>query len=520
MTSLLRSTGTVGALTLVSRVLGFVRDMVIARLFGAGTEADAFFVAFKIPNFMRRLFAEGAFSQAFVPVLAEYRERQPSLVPRLVGDVAGTLGLVLLGLSGIGVLAAPLLVALFAPGFVNEPDKFQLASNMLQLTFPYVLFISLAALAGAVLNTYGHFAVAALTPVLLNISLIACAWWLAPLLDVPVMALAWGVFLAGLLQALYPLYHVGRLGLVARPRWAWRESGVARVVQLMTPALFGSSVAQVNLLLDTVIASFLAAGSVSWLYYADRLVEFPLGVFGVAIGTVILPSLSAKHAAQSPDAFRATLDWALRLAFLIAVPATVALFMLAGPILATLFHYGEFSAADTRMATLALMAYSLGLGGFVMVKILAPGFFARQDTRTPVRIGIVAVGINLALSAALVVPLHLAEVAGTHAALALATSVAALANGALLLRRLRRDGVYRPGPGWWRLGGQVLLASVLMAVVLWRGAGSLETWLDASAGARTTQLLLVSMGGAAVYFASLWLLGLRGAAWRALFHHR
>lgn len=494
--------------------------MVIARLFGASAGADAFFVAFKIPNFMRRLFAEGAFAQAFVPVVAEYRELRPTAVPRLTGDVAGTLGLILAGICVIGVLAAPVLVAVFAPGFIGEPDKFQLATDMLRLTFPYVLLIALAALAGAVLNTYGYFAVAAFTPVLLNIVLIASAWWLAPLLDVPVMALAWGVFVAGLLQALYPLYHVRRLGLLARPRWAWRETGVMRVVQLMTPALFGSSVAQVNLLLDTLIASFLAAGSVSWLYYADRLVEFPLGVFGVAIGTVILPSLSAQHATESRDGMSATLDWALRLMLLVTVPATVALFLLAGPILATLFQYGEFTAQDTRMAMLALMAYSLGLGGFVMVKILAPGFFARQDTRTPVRIGIVAVGINIVLSAVLVVPLYWNQVPGTHAALALATSVAAFANGGLLLQRLRRDGVYRPVPGWWRFAGHVVIASMAMALVLWQGAGSLQTWLDAGGWVRAGRLLMVSVMGAAVYFATLWLLGLRSAQWRALLQHR
>lgn len=520
MSSLVRSTGTVGALTLVSRVLGFVRDMVIARLFGASTGADAFFVAFKIPNFMRRLFAEGAFAQAFVPIVAEYREQRPAEVPRLTGDVAGTLGLILAGICLIGVAAAPLLVALFAPGFMDEPEKFQLARDMLRLTFPYVLLIALAALAGAVLNTYGYFAVAAFTPVLLNVVLIAAAWWLAPLLEVPVMALAWGVLIAGLLQALYPLYHVRRLGLLARPRWAWRETGVARVVQLMTPALFGSSVAQINLLLDTLIASFLAAGSVSWLYYADRLVEFPLGVFGVAISTVILPILSAKHTNQSAEGLSATLDWALRLTLLVTAPATVALFLLAGPIMATLFQYGEFTAHDTRMSALALMAYSLGLGGFAMVKVLAPGFFARQDTRTPVRIGIAAVGIHIALSVILVLPMYWNQMSGTHAALALATSVAAFANGGLLLQRLRREQVYQPVPGWPRFASRVVLGCVIMAWVLWRGAGDLELWRDASGGARAGRLLLVSVGGAAVYFAALWMLGLRRAQWRALLQHR
>ena len=313
-------------MTLISRILGFIRDMIYAQLFGAGAGTDAFFVAFRIPNFMRRLFAEGAFSQAFVPVFSQYRtQRSHEELQELVDQVAGTLGLILFGITAIGVLAAPLLVWLFAPGFAKEPDKYELTVAMLQVTFPYLLFISLTAFAGGVLNSCGKFAIPALTPVLLNICMIIAAVWVAPYFDPPAMALAWGVFAAGVTQLLFQIPYLKQLKLLPRPRWAWRAPGVQQVLKLMLPALFGSSVAQVNLLIDTLLASFLVTGSVSWLYYSDRLVEFPLGLFGVALGTVILPNLSRHHAADSPERFSQTLDWGLRWTLLIGLPATVAL---------------------------------------------------------------------------------------------------------------------------------------------------------------------------------------------------
>jgi putative peptidoglycan lipid II flippase len=506
---LVKSTATVGGMTLLSRVFGFIRDMVVARIFGAGLGTDAFFVAFKIPNFMRRLFAEGAFSQSFVPVLSEYKtQREHDEVKRLVDDVAGTFGAVLLLITIIGILAAPLLIAVFAPGFLDETEKYDLATDMLRFTFPYILFISLTAFAGGILNSYGRFSVPAFTPVLLNLILISCALWLAPQMEQPIMALAWGVFAAGLVQLLFQLPFLARLRLLPRPRFDRNNAGVQKIKTLMIPAIFGSSVAQINLLLDTLIASFLVTGSVSWLYFSDRLVEFPLGVFGIALATVILPNLSQQHAAASAEAFSRTLDWALRWVLLIGTPATVGLFVLAGPMLTTLFQYGEFSQHDAEMATRSLMAYALGLQGFILVKVLAPGFFARQDTKTPVKIGIIAMVSNMVMNVILVFPL-------AHAGLALATSLSAFINAGLLYRILRREGVYMPEAGWLKLFLQVLLANIVMAALLWWGAGELAQWFAWDGLTRTWQLLLWIAAGAAVYFLVLLLVGVRfGTLWR------
>lgn len=495
-------------MTLISRVLGFARDVTIAALFGAGPATDAFFVAFKIPNFFRRMFAEGAFSQAFVPVLAEYRTHRPEAVRALVGRVAGTLGAFLLALTVLALVAAPAVVALFAPGFAADPGRRGLAAALLRLTFPYLPLIALTALAAGVLNTWGRFAVPAATPVLLNLSLIGSALLLAPRLDPPVAALAVGVLLAGLTQLAFQLPFLARLGLLAWPRPAPRDPGVRRIVRLMGPALFGASVTQINLLVDTLIASFLVAGSISWLYYADRLVEFPLGVFGIALATVVLPQLARHHAAGRADAYGATLDWALRWVALITVPAAAGLAALAGPMLATLFQYRAFGGQDVEMAARALVAYAAGLPGFVLVKVAAPGFYARQDTRTPVRVALVAVAVNLALSLALVLPL-------AHAGLAAATSAAASVNGLALVWLLRRQGHYRPGPGWRRLGLQVAAATAAMTGVVAAGAGPLEAWLALDAGGRALRLALWIGLGAAVYGLVLWVLGLRPAALRA-----
>lgn len=500
---LLKATASVGSLTFISRILGFVRDVVIAQVFGAGSGTDAFFVAFKIPNFLRRIFAEGAFSQAFVPVLSEYKaQRDHHELRQLADDVAGTLGGVLFLVTLVGVVAAPLLIMLFAPGFMKETGKFDLAVEMLRITFPYLLFISLTAFAGGILNTHGRFGVPAFTPVFLNLVMIAAAIWLAPFMEEPVTALAWGVFLAGLVQLLFQLPFLARLRLLPRPRWAWRHEAVRRVLRLMLPSIFGSSVAQINLLVDTLIASFLVSGSVSWLYYSDRMVEFPLGVFGVALGTVILPNLSRQHAQASPDGFSRTLDWGLRWVLVIGVPATVGLLVLAGPIMVTLFQYKEFSPEDARMASHSLMAFAVGLLGFIAVKVLAPGFYARQDTRTPVRFGVTAMVSNMALNLVLVFPL-------AHAGLALSTSLASFINSGLLYRALRREGVYRPEAGWSALLARVLIAGVVMAGVLWLGSHNLSAWLQWRAAERASNLLLWIAAGSAAYLVCLWLFGLR-----------
>jgi len=507
---LLRSTSVVGVMTLLSRLLGFARDIVFATLFGASAGMDAFLVAFKIPNFMRRLFAEGAFAQAFVPVLSEYQsQRDKSEIRLMIDQTAGTLAAILCLIMIVGVAAAPLLIYVFAPGFADQPEKFVLAGDLLRLTFPYLFFISLVALAGGVLNTWRRFAVPAFTPVLLNISLIACALVLAPRFEQPVMALAIGVFIAGIAQLLLQYPFLRRLRLWPRLRWGWRAEPVQRILKLMLPAIFGSSVAQINLLLDTIIASFLVTGSVSWLYYSDRLMEFPLGVFAIALSTVILPSLSRRHAEASTERFSATLDWALRLTGLIATPAAVGLCVLSGPLLTTLFQYNSFGAHDVRMASWSLIAYGASLMGFSLIKVLAPGYFARQDTKTPVKVGVIAVVVNMLASLSLVGLMLSVDFAAPHMGLAAGTGLAAFVNAGLLWWGLQRSGVYRPVAGWGLFLLRIALASLAMAAVLLWLAGDLEQWLAADVAWRARQLGLCVGTGVAVYFGTLLLSGLR-----------
>lgn len=506
---LLRSTATVGAMTLISRIFGYLRDVVIAIFFGASGATDAFFVAFRLPNLLRRLFAEGAFSHAFVPVFAEYKERRETDLKGLVDHVCGALGLVLVLVTAVGILAAPLIIAVFAPGFIKEQSRFDLAVAMLRITFPYLLFISLTALAGGILNSMGRFAVPAFTPVLLNLSLIGAALWLAPLVEVPVTALAWGVFLAGIAQLGFQLPFLFRLRLLPRPRLDLAHEGVRRILRLMLPAIFGTSVVQINLLFDTLIASFLAAGSISWLFFSDRFVELPLALFGIAIATVILPRLSRQHAQQSPEQFRATLDWALRLALLVTAPAMLGLILLAGPILITLIQYRAFTFADTEMALLSLMAYASGLPAFILIKVLAPGFYSRQNTKTPVRIAVIAMLTNMALNVVFVVPWVYFEVPGPHTGLALATAVSAYVNAGLLHRRLRQEGVYRTLPGWPTLLRQILIASIMLLIVLLVTNPELRTWNDWNVAERGLALAALVVLGAMTYFASLMIQGVR-----------
>ena len=506
---LLRSSLVVGTMTMLSRVLGLIRDVVIAVVLGATANADAFFVAFKIPNFLRRLFAEGAFSQAFVPVLSEYREtRDAAAVKQLLDRVAGALGGTLLCLTLLAVVAAPLVATVFAPGFRGDPLKFALTTEMIRITFPYLMLISLTGFAGAVLNSYGRFAVPAFTPVLLNVCLITAAVVAAPYFDEPAIALAWGVLTAGCVQLVFQLPFLQRLHLLPMPRWQWGDEGVRRIVQLMIPAMFGVSVSQINLLLDTVLASFLPTGSISWLYYSDRLVELPLGVFAIAIATVILPSLSRQRAGGDQQAFSQTLDWAIRGVLLMALPAAVALLILAEPILITLFQYGELQSRDVSMAALSLRAYTLGLLAFMMIKVLAPGFFACQDTRTPVRIGIYAMVANMVFNIALVLPLHFYWQIG-HVGLALATAASAWLNASLLLRGLFKRDVYHPAAGWLRYSLQVLLPVAAMAGVLIAARLSIHDWAAWLAWQRAVVLLAVCAAGGSIYLFGLWLMGMR-----------
>jgi putative peptidoglycan lipid II flippase len=501
--SLVKSTSVVISMTLISRVFGFVRDMVTASIFGAGAQFDAFSVAFKIPNFMRRLFAEGSFSQAFVPVLSEYQKKKShEEVARFVNAMSGTLGIVLFAVTILGVIAAPLIIRLFAPGFPVQGERFDLAVTMLRITFPYLMLISLTAFSGAILNTFSRFWVAAFTPVVLNISMITAAVLFAPHLAVPITALAWGVFAAGILQLLFQWPFLRNLNLLPRPRINFKDPGVRRVLKLMVPALFGVSVGQINLLVDTVFASLLVVGSVSWLYYSDRLMEFPLGVFGVAISTVILPNLSRHHADQSQESFSLTIDWAIRAVLLVGIPAAVVLAVMSGPMLSTLFQYGRFDAHAVLMASQSLTAFAVGIAPFMLVKILAAGFYARQDMRTPVKIGVIAMLANIIFNIALIKPL-------AHAGIALSTSLAAIINMGCLYYYLRQRGYYAPREGWGLFALRLMIANTLIAVWLWLGAGDLQVWTSQHALWRATHLAFLLSSAVIMYFAALWVTGIR-----------
>lgn len=509
---LVEATSIIGLMTLLSRTTGLARDIAFSAWVGSGPLMDAFAVAFKIPNLLRRFFAEGAFSQAFVPVIAQYRAHRSHAETReLVSYVAGTLAVALFAISAVGVVAAPLLIVIFAPGFVGTEGQFALTVDMLRFTFPYVLFVSLTALAGSVLNVHGRFAAAAFTPVLLNVVMIAFAGWVGPNLARPELGLALGVFAAGIVQLAFQLPFLRRIGMLPRPRVSFRHEGLRRILKLMAPALFGSSIAQISILLDTLIASFLVVGSISWLYYSDRLVEFPLGVFGIALATAILPRLAEQHATRSEQTFSNTLDWALRLVIVLGVPAAVGLALLAQPVLATLFLRGEFSVRDVEMATASVRAYAPGLLGFILVKVLAPGYFARHETRTPVRAGIIALALGMTLSAVFVLTLLRTGWAPAHAGIAAATACSAFVNAGLLFVGLRRQGVYRPRPGWAALAWRVAVPTLIMAVALVAGLELAGDWVPMSTWQRIGILTGLVGGGAAVYFAACHLVGLRAS---------
>jgi putative peptidoglycan lipid II flippase len=496
-------------MTMISRVLGLVRDIVLAHHFPVGGVTDAFFAAFRIPNLLRRLVAEGAFSLAFIPVLSEYKEtRSKESLQDLLDHVAGMFVTILLIISIVGVVAAPLIMWLFTMGFEYKVDaRPVLAADLLRITFPYILFISLSAFVASILNTYQRFAIPAFTPVLLNVVLIISIVWVAPFFDEPIKAVAWGVFVGGVAQLAFQLPALYRLGVFPRFKLKRHHEGVKRILKLMVPALFGSSVAQINLLLNTVIASFLAVGSLSWLYYSDRFVELPLALFGVAIGTVILPKLSADRANTNTKAFGETLDWATRLGILFALPATVGLIVLAKPILATVI-YGHDAWKDVEMSSLSLMTYSLGLPAFILVKVLAPGFFSRQDTKTPVKIGIISIFVNMVLNILIVLPWYLMGYIGAHAGLALSTALAAYTNAGLLFYRLRKQGVYLPQQGWILFLTKIAVAALVMGAVIWWVMPQDSWWQDArfcQQAGWLGALILLSVG---VYFVSLFAMGL------------
>jgi putative peptidoglycan lipid II flippase len=505
--NLLRALATVSGMTLLSRILGFVRDFVIARAFGAGLATDAFFVAFKLPNLLRRMFAEGAFSQAFVPILGEYKNKRGDVETlRLVDHVASLLSMALFVVTAIGIAAAPFLVWISAPGFSADAGKFELTVALTRVTFPYILFMSLVALAGAILNTWSRFALPAFTPVLLNVSFIGMALFAAPYFDPPVMALGWAVFLGGLLQLAIQIPALKKIAMLPRPslnwRAAWADPGVRRILTLMGPALIGVSVSQISLLINTIFASFLKTGSVSWLYYADRLMEFPAGLLGAALGTILLPSLSRYHASDNPVEYSRLLDWGLRLTLLLAAPAALALAILAVPLIATLFFHGAFSADDVFRTREALVAYSVGLTGLILIKVLAPGFYARQNVRTPVRIAMVSLLATQLMNIAFVGWLQ-------HAGLALSIGLAACLNAGMLYFGLRRHNIYTPQAGWASFTLKLSLAMLAMGLALWFAMGLEAQWLRYSLLDRGLHLAGLVALGASTYFATLWLLGFR-----------
>jgi len=523
--SLLRSMMSFSAMTFVSRLLGLVREQVIAGVFGANWMTDAFLVAFRIPNFMRRLFAEGSFSTAFVPVLTEVKEKRPHAeLKNLISLTAGTLGAVLLIVTAIGVIGSNQLTAIFAPGaLLEQPEKFRLTSDLLRITFPFLMLVSLTALASGVLNSFHRFALPALTPVILNLCMIGAAFWLAPKMAIPITSLAWAVLVAGFLQLLFQLPALRKLDLLTLPRWGWSHPDVRRILRLMIPTLFGSSVAQVNLLLDTLIASFLIVGSQTWLGYSDRLLEFPLGMFGVALGTVILPSLSRHHVNTDRAGFSRALDWGLRTTLLISIPAMIGLVFLAKPIVATLFLHGKFTAHDVDMVGLSLAALSFGLPAFALVKVLAPAFYARQDTKTPVKAGIAAMIANMVLNLLFVGALFvvwggnthgnlldgIASIPGLHMGIALASALASYLNLWLLWKNLSRAGVYEKQPGWMIHTLRLAAACAALIIVL---AIGIYVWPDWSQWPTTTRVMrlaiLIAAAGAA-YLGVLFATGFR-----------
>ena len=505
---LLKSTAAFGSMTVVSRITGLVRDIVFAQLVGSTYVADAFFVAFRIPNFFRRIFGEGAFSAAFVPVYTQQRLRaNQSEIQGFLDLVTGRLAAVLIILSALGVIFSPIVISALAPGFRADVDKFQLTVDSLRITFPYLLFVCLVALSAAILNTHGRFAAPAASPILLNISLIASALWLTGVTENAAIALSFGVLGAGVMQLLFQLPFLMRLGKLPRPRLRRKEKGVAEqrardVYQLMIPAIFGASVAQVNLIVNTFVASFLVTGSVSWLYYSDRLMEFPLGVFGVALGSVILPRLSKEHVNSAHEEYSRLLDWGLRWCLLIGLPSTVALSVLADEMVAALFYHGAFTETDVIMSARALIAFSIGLCALIAVRVLSPGFFARHDTRTPVRAGAIAMVVNAVLAVVLAYSMQ-------HVGLAAAISIAAFVNAGLLYYWLRRDAVYKPQKGWLLFIFRVGTASFIMGAAIWWHSPSLASWLEFGIFERVFRLLGYIVAGAAIYFASLLILGVR-----------
>ncbi len=503
--NLLKALATVSSLTLLSRILAFVRDILIARIFGAGIANDAYIIATRLPNLLRRLFAEGAFSQAFVPIFGEYHKRKGHDETKLMVDhVVTLLAIALFIVTLIGIVAAPLIIYLTAPGFIKDPAKFDLTVQMLRITSPYIFFISLVAVAAGILNTYNKFWVPAFAPVLLNICLIGGALWLTPYFEQPIIAMAWAWFAAGFVQLAFQVPFLKKIGMLPTLRFNLKDEGMWRVVRQMGPALFGVSIAQISLIINTVFASFLMVGSVSWLYYADRLMEFPAGLLGAALGTILLPSLSKHHATNSTEEYSKLLDWGLRLVCMLTLPAALALGLISVPLLATFFQHGAFMALDVLKTSYALIGYSIGLIGIIAVKVLAPGFYARQDIRTPVKIGIATLVATQLMNLLFIYVLELG-----HAGLALSIGLAACFNSAILFYFLRKRGIYQPEPGWGKFFLKLCAALLALGLTLWIGMGTEQQWLNTSGWPRIIHLTWLVAAGVLVYFAVLFALGFR-----------
>jgi putative peptidoglycan lipid II flippase len=524
--SMLRSVASFSSMTMISRVFGLLRDMVISSVFGANAATDAFWVAFRIPNFMRRLFAEGSFTTAFVPVFTQIKEtRSHADLKELVAHTAGALGGVLLVIVGLAMIFTPQVATVFSPGAIHDPQKFKLTVDLLRLTFPFVLFISLTALAGGALNSFNRFGMPALAPVILNLCVISSALWLSPHLRTPILALGWAILAGGILQTLFLLPQLAQLDLLSMPRWGFANPDVRKVMRLMVPTLFGSSIMQVNLLLDTIIASLLFVGSQSWVSQADRFLELPLGVFGIAFGTVMLPTLSRYHVTTDREGFSRTLDWGLRSTLMIAMPAMLALMLICVPLVATLYQHGNFTPFDTRMAALSVFGLSIGLPAFAMVKVVVPAFYARQDTRTPVKAGLVAMVANMVFNVLIVAILYriwapaalqqgstwvgLSKVPGLHFALGLASAIASYLNLALLWHWLKRAKVYQPQPGWGRFLLRLLTACTAMVVALLLCLHLGPDFTRAAVLPRIAWLGALVVGGGGVYGLTMLALGFR-----------
>ncbi|WP_395479941.1 murein biosynthesis integral membrane protein MurJ [Candidatus Curculioniphilus buchneri] len=498
--NLLKSLIAISSMTFISRILGFIRDTVIARVFGAGMATDAFFIAFKLPNLLRRIFAEGAFSQIFISVLVGYKNEQGDTETRnFIAYIAGILTLILTLITVFGMLTAPWIIFITAPGFSDTPEKSALTTALLRITFPYILLISLTSLIGIILNTWNCFSVPAFTPTLLNISIICFSLLATPLFNPPIMTLAWAVIVGGILQLSYQLPHLKKIGMMVMPKLRFHNSDVWRVLRLMGPAMLGVSVSQISLLINNILLSYLVSGSVSWIYYADRLMEFPSSILGVALGTILMPSLSRTFSNGDHDEYSRVLDWGLRLCFILALPSAIALGILSHPLTVVLFQYGKFTSFDVMMTQQALMGYSIGLIGMILVKVLASGFYSRQDIKTPMYIAIVTLIVTQIMNLLFIDLLK-------HAGLSLSIGLAACLNAGLLYWQLCRQKLFQPQPGWFRFLWKLIMAVFIMAITLIYCLTIMPDWTQGTMLYRLTRLIGLVTLGVITYFSTLWLL--------------